>query len=399
MHQKSNNLLKALLATSALAWINALISLWHRQNILMNGLKEVSFCKIGSAFDCDATALSSYSSIFGMPTSALGMVAYTFFILLALNIFFSLTDGNEEKSRASAKVLAITSLLGLIPTLFLALNSFLVIKTICLMCLAAYFLNLGLAVFSFLLYKSLDPKKEKFSLKLGTPFWIVFGVLAALQLLGPTIIDKNISQGPGMDSAMEDLFLNDHLSGKVNNFTTEGAATQGPADAHITVVEFSDMQCPACARSALTLPPILKNYPSSVRLVYKNFPLDSGCNSGIKSAMHPYACLAAKTGFCILKAKGSETFFQFKHAMFVAQSKMNAEMIKNEALNLGLDVTALDSCVNDPQTHQAIVDQINGGLNAKVESTPSIYVNGRHLQSGPQPKVFKKVLDYYLQNK
>jgi protein-disulfide isomerase len=103
--------------------------------------------------------------------------------------------------------------------------------------------------------------------------------------------------------------------------------------------------------------------------------------------------LAAKTGWCVYKAKGSETFFKFKSSAFEAQAELSPAKISSIAEGLGMDRAALDACVNDFNTQRVISDQVAEGKAAGIEGTPAIYINSKALEAGFIPKIFKAVMD------
>jgi protein-disulfide isomerase len=119
----------------------------------------------------------------------------------------------------------------------------------------------------------------------------------------------------------------------------------------------------------------------------------------MKNGGHDLACLAAKAGYCVFKIKGNDPFFEYKNKVFAHQPELTQERIRAYALEKGLSDAELDACLNDPATHQAIVDQVAQGTAAGVEGTPSIFVNGRMVDSGPNPLILKTIIDRELAGK
>lgn len=392
--------LQSVLVLSILGWINSFYTLWHRNKLLLQGLESKSFCNLNSYVNCDAVALSTYSSFLGFPTSAFGMIFYSLLMILCLWLYFCEADQNINKSSDGALLMFIFNLVGIVPTLALAALSFTKIHALCLMCLGTYVINLLLFVLSWRLLKNTQSRQAPEFLRglagLGSVTWMILTLTFAIHLAVPTMVDDSLNSGVKINATMIDLYVQRHLLANKQDFDLNDVPTRGDATAPITIVEFSDFQCPYCARSAATMPVVLKTYQGRVRYVYKNFPLSSECNGGMKSVNHPMACLAAKTGWCVYKIKGSESFFTYKESLFAQQDKISVSLIQSVALAQGLNTEELQSCVSSPLTQDQIMRQTAEGAAKGVEGTPAIFVNGRPVQTGPQPLVLRAVLEHYL---
>ena len=114
---------------------------------------------------------------------------------------------------------------------------------------------------------------------------------------------------------------------------TAGHPEIGSKDAPITIVEFSDFQCPFCGRAEPTLKQVRAKYGDKVRLVYMDFPL----------GIHDHAIDAASAGRC---AGEQGKFWQFHDAMFADQSKLTPPDLKASAKKLGLDTAKFDDCLD-----------------------------------------------------
>src|SRR5690606_31580901 len=151
-----------------------------------------------------------------------------------------------------------------------------------------------------------DQKAPLFSLP-PRASWMAVGIVSLVMALTPFIFQGTI--GPSrIDNNILNTALYQHFTSKTVSIRTDNAPSFGPEDAQITVVEYSDFQCPFCARASAVIPQVVRAYPD-VRFVFKNFPLDPNCNSTMQSRGHPLACQAAKAGHCVFTQKGSEAFF------------------------------------------------------------------------------------------
>jgi protein-disulfide isomerase/uncharacterized membrane protein len=387
-----------------IGWINALVTLWHREKLHRFAMESSSFCNISEKINCDTVALSEWSALLGFPTAAWGLLFYAVLMLIALWSYFKLLDGEEQNVASGAAWLFAITTLSLVPTAGLAAISFFKIGSLCLLCLLTYLVNILLAILAYGMYKdskgsssSLSTRLQIFTRSFGQTWWIVAAITLALHVFSPTIVGQMATGAKdSFDDKTLSYVLQSYATSPKVNLLLDTYPSFGPTDAKITVVEYSDFQCPYCARSSVVVTPLLKSYGNLVRYVYKPYPLDSACNPNMNRSPHPLACLAAKIGQCVFEQKGSNSFFEFKKSVFDSQSKLSTDLIKSFATNAGLDSAQTDACLADPKGHQQIVDSVKEGSKVGVEGTPSIFINGRKVDAGPHPKVIRAVIDYLL---
>jgi protein-disulfide isomerase len=138
----------------------------------------------------------------------------------------------------------------------------------------------------------------------------------------------------------------------------------GRADAPVTIIEFSDLQCPHCARNALdTFPEIKRNYidTGKVRYVARDFPL----------TMHPFAMPAAIATRC---AGEQGKFWEYRHALFERQNELATSPYDALAAELGLDVPRFATCQKDPAQSAAVREDIALAGSNRITSTPTFLV-------------------------
>ncbi len=378
-----------LILSSVFGWFVALYSVWHRENLLVRGTKDGSFCSINSAIDCDTVALSRFAEILGFSTAGWGLIFYSVVLLTAVNFYFNVSDGKTDQANIKGRFLSLFSALGLVPTLLLAAYSFVSLKILCLICLAMYIANIFIFIYS-----------QKSSTVKTSPVYDKSTLIAALVAAVLGFLVTPVVEFSIRGDAMGEKFLNavsySHSIQPQQNFDLDSGPSLGPKDAKVVIVEFSDFQCPFCALSARTVPAALKKFDGSVRIVYKNYPLDPSCNKDISGAGHSLACHIAKTGWCVFKKSGSEAFFSFKKEAFANQSEITRDLASDIAAKNGITKDELQSCLEDPSTHDAIVSQIAEGKAAQVRGTPSIFINGKNVPSGPTPFVIQHLVKSYL---
>ena len=172
----------------------------------------------------------------------------------------------------------------------------------------------------------------------------------------------------------EQLFLSDKATGAikllavnfVQNIDTVGSPYKGPENAPVVVAVFSDFQCPYCAKVSPLLDQVLKQYPKDVKVVHKNFPLQS----------HQLAVPAAVAA---LAAHRQGKFWEMHDKVFENLSALSDEKFTEFAKAIGLDMEKFAKDSNDPQVKQQVQNDLQNGLKAEVRGTPTIFVNGRRV--------------------
>ena len=168
------------------------------------------------------------------------------------------------------------------------------------------------------------------------------------------------------------------------NIPTENAYAIGPVDAPITIVEFSDYQCPFCRRwHNEVYEPLLAAYPGKIRLVYRHFPLAS---------IHPDATSAAEASMC---AGEQDAFWPFHEKLFSSETLGNRIYIQY-AQDLSLNMNKFESCMNDRKYQQVVDDDVNFAVDLGIRSTPTFFINGLAVVGAQPLDVFQQVIDKEL---
>jgi protein-disulfide isomerase len=165
---------------------------------------------------------------------------------------------------------------------------------------------------------------------------------------------------------------------------TEGFPSIGPANAPITIVEFSDFECPFCRQwQQQTYQPLLAAYPGKIRIVYRDFPL---------TGIHPDAFPAAEAAQC---ANAQNAFWAYHDKLFSTDT-LGDSVYKQYAQDLNLDMTKFNDCLTN-HTFQSYV-QANSDFATKtgVNSTPTFFINGLAVIGAQPIDVFKQVIDKEL---
>jgi protein-disulfide isomerase len=156
--------------------------------------------------------------------------------------------------------------------------------------------------------------------------------------------------------------------------------SRGPAKAPVTIVEFSDYECPYCGRAEAVVSQVLASYGDKVRLVYRDYPLP----------MHPSAPKAAEAAHC---AEDQGKYWEMHGKLFANQRELSVDSIKGYAKELGLDAGKFAACLDSGEKAKIVEAHRKAGDEAGVSGTPAFFVNGI-LLSGAQPyEAFKQLID------
>ncbi len=159
--------------------------------------------------------------------------------------------------------------------------------------------------------------------------------------------------------------------------------SRGPVDAPITIVEFSEYQCPFCGRVTPTLKALEQKYAGKVRIVFKDFPLQN----------HAQAPKAAEAAHC---AGDQGKYWELHDQMFSNQQQLQIADLRKYAGAVGLDQTRFDRCL-ESGTHAANVQaDVDLGSQIGVQSTPTLYINGRVVTGAQPASVFEAIIDEEL---
>jgi protein-disulfide isomerase len=157
---------------------------------------------------------------------------------------------------------------------------------------------------------------------------------------------------------------------------------RGPADAPVTLLEFSDYQCPVCAASTGMVDRLLAAYPRQLRLVYRQMPL----------LMHQYARNASKAAFAALK---QGKYWEMHDALFKISDNLKPEQIQRAAQGIGLDMARFAADMNSVEANRFIKADQAAAKAANVDSTPTFFINDR-LVTKPTFEAMKAMIDEAL---
>ena len=165
-----------------------------------------------------------------------------------------------------------------------------------------------------------------------------------------------------------------------------GAPFRGNKNAKVVIQQWSDFQCPFCARVEPTVDALMKEYGDRVKLVWRDKPLP----------MHPDAALAAEVAREALAQRGPDAFWKMHDKLFANQQKLKRDDLEVYATDLGLDKARVSKSL-DGRTHQSVIDADDKlGTEIGISGTPAFLINNYYL-SGAQPLAkFRKLVERAL---
>jgi protein-disulfide isomerase len=176
--------------------------------------------------------------------------------------------------------------------------------------------------------------------------------------------------------ALTDLF-NDPFAAARAKLDLSDRPHVGPAKACVNVVEFADFECPHCKEANQALTAIEPQYPD-VRFTFMDFPLNQ---------LHPWAYNAALAGRCAYQ-QNPAAYARYRNEIYAQQDQITADNASDKLLALatqaGLNASTLTACMADPATHKEVDADVALGKSLEVNSTPTLFVNGRPMVGGTE---------------
>ena len=198
-----------------------------------------------------------------------------------------------------------------------------------------------------------------------------------------TMVARELQEGKSIDYVRAELkrkmseappVLDEPVSIPIN-----GDPVKGPANAKITLVEFSDFQCPYCAVAVGNLNNLLAKHPNEIRLVFKQFPLD----------IHSQAEFAAEAA---LAAHAQGKFWPMHDKLYANFRTLSPERIAEWAKELGLDMDKFNADMKSAKYKRVVEQELDQGEKAGVLGTPTLFVNGKHYNGPPELAALENVI-------
>lgn len=378
---------RRLYAISILSLIGLGISVFMTQHYydLHNGTAGFkSFCNLSKNMNCDIVTLSPFAVV------AAGIPLATFAVGGFLSLFMlSLISYANSWRKEGIRALFFLSTMASFICLFYIVIMAVYIKTFCILCL-----TIDILVFALLfLTGSLNPSKWTIR-HLDFSKWTVFSGLILGSFLVPIVLLSS-PENNLIPKSKALIFVDSILSTpKVSVKIDSSLPSIGNINAPITIVEFSDFQCPYCRLGAINVNSLMNRFQNQIRLIFRNFPLNQNCNSMVQSVVHPAACEAARVAVCGFKQGKFQAVYEtlFDHQSF---------LVAGGTFNLvnkipGLNESQLRSCEASPEANILIHQDVEEARNLGIQSTPTFFVNGLKVEGALPLSVWEILIDKIL---
>ena len=416
-----------LVASLIATWIGGLMT-WHHESQLYGGENDkgdLVGCEASAEVNCDIVNTSEYSEFLSIPIATWGISTYLTIAILAGII---LSRKNNLLKQHAAKILVFIGLGTVLYSGFLFYISKSELKYVCAWCMRLYMINASIFVLASIGGGWKFPMPEGPVLKITGLSFVAFTAIAVggqkmyrnslMNQSGDTESKEKalarleesqnkdqsesnteVSNGQFLDPEGAPPNLEFQITTEDKNTATlqvdENDAWKGAKDAKILVVEFADLECGYCKRTAGQLKQLYDAYKDDVAFVFKHYPLDPSCNVGVKNKRHRSACLAAEAAIC---AQEQRRFWDFHDIAFKNQHALRMEDINLYAKSLGLDMSAFSSCMQSGRAKPIITADTEAGKSLDIHGTPRIFINGRLYRSGNSVQQMAMAIEKELGN-
>ncbi|MCG6151814.1 thioredoxin domain-containing protein [Leptospira bandrabouensis] len=365
---------------------------------------------LGGGDSCLKVAESSYSAIPGVPflgNVPIALLGFGFYGLITYSFFLvTRAKSNEEVSNFISLLFPIL-VLGLVFDFILLGISVGIIGTICQLCFITYIVTIALLVILFLLWKTEGKPTLNFPLAIkdgmttaALVYFFTFSLGFATSKMWVSGSNSNtLATSRGMDSAEIQSKIAAYFQEPTLGIKVEGYPFIGKKEAPITIVKYADYNCGHCMHTSHILHTVLSEYDGMVRVVYKNFPLDGTCNR-LMQQPRPGAtsCVAAIAAICADKQGKFEPMYRGLYDNLEKGVAHSGSSVVNLANSIGLNVNSLKACMASKDAQNQLNAEIDEAEKLNIQSTPSLYVNDRKIESGtPNPIFLKSLLEQIIQ--
>jgi protein-disulfide isomerase/uncharacterized membrane protein len=335
-----------------------------------------SVCALNEGVNCETVAVSPYSVFAGLPVSVWGIIGYSSIGALAL-------WGRSTKRLHVAWPLGLLLLLTAVAAAVSALLAFISatrIDSLCVFCASSYAINASLLAVTLVAVR-------RSRVRAGQLLAADVAALVQRPSLGAGLALGAVA-GAGLLWAFVPAYWHtpgwSDLPRLASGSTNEGCHWIGAREPSLTIVEFSDYECPHCRAAHKAVRALAGKHPDEVRLVHKHLPLDMSCHPALRRPFHERACLFAEAAEC---AGLQDHFWEMNDALFATQETTESADVDPEtlAVRLGLDRSEFKRCLATHATSTRVRRDLDEGIARNLSGTPSFLV-GEHMFLGRIPE-------------
>jgi len=328
-----------------------------------------AICAVSEGVNCETVALSPYSVFAGLPVSVWGILGYSLMALLAIWGVTGLRLHPEWPLGGLLVFCAIS--MGV--SIEMAYLSFMKIDSICLFCMASYAIN---AVCLILLLVAAFRGRG----------WcgLLDAVIADLKAfaarpVAPIVFAGSMAAGVAATEIAVDPYwerpLCDEECDLASGDDEKGHHWIGAEKPLLTIVEFSDYECPHCRLAHLRARELLNENGDVVRLVHRHLPLDRSCHPMMRREFHMHACKFAKAAEC---AAEQGKFWEMNDALFGIQAEVKSHDVDVDllAVRVGIDRSVFQECMAGSEAKDRVKEDLAAAIEAGLRGTPTFFMKG-----------------------
>jgi protein-disulfide isomerase/uncharacterized membrane protein len=327
-----------------------------------------SVCAMSDGVNCETVASSPYSVFARLPVSVWGIVGY---VVMGLLVVWGLGRRRLHSYWPLGLLLPLTAFAAGV-SVVLAFVSATRIDSICLFCTGSYVINAGLLVLcAIAVWRSGVPPLDLLSRDIRSlvsrPFLVV--VLVLTGVIAIAVLRAYVPaywKTPGWTD----------LPKLASGTDEDGSQWIGATAPSLTIVEFSDYECPHCRAAHKSTRLFAAKHPEQVRLVHRHLPLDMACHPRLRRPFHARACRFAEAAEC---AGLQGRFWEMNDALFSVQETTKTENVDpiDLAVRLGLDRAEFKTCLDEHRTAERVAGDVAAAIDLRLTGTPTFLINDR----------------------
>jgi uncharacterized membrane protein/protein-disulfide isomerase len=360
---------------------------------LLRDPSYLSFCDVSATVSCTQVYSSRYGTLGGIPVALLGAIWFAFAALLAAA---GLTARPSVREGVAGYLFA-GSTLALSMVLYLGYASFVLLKMVCILCVITYAAVIGLFLVSGAATSvPMNSLPRRVSQDLRVLFSSPLAIVLTVLFLGGAASTLAFFPRESAPGAAPVASSQDQRSDFEQWYTAQPRIPLVvPAEgAKVLVVKFNDYQCPPCRQSYMEYKGVFAKYessqPGAVRLVLKDFPLDSKCNSNVTTSLHPSSCDAA---VAVRLAREHDRAVPLEEWLFANQPTLTPQAVRQAAREVG-QVANFDARYE--MTLEQTKADIAYGRQLGVRSTPTFFINGVKVEGALPAQYFDQAIAFEL---
>lgn len=365
---------------------------FHYYDLHFSSSAAESACNINSVFNCDAVALSSYSSFMGIPLATFGMGFHVIMLLLTITLLMGFTSKPE---RAESLLINLAGL-SVLASVVMAIISFTQMSVYCPNCIALYILSI--ATFLLLLFSQEDKNPiihiKYFVQNIDKTSLIWIALLVVTPFLSHAIMMQK--HGGNKTQKYAESGFNMWKTGTTHDLKPLHGISKGDSSSDIHIVEYADFLCPHCKKASATIKTFLNANPN-IKFTFATFPLDGVCNPKIQRKGFGVTCRLSASILCapdqdVAWSLHDHIFEHQEDYMSMSQTN-NVDVKLKEVVEGKVNFEEFQACMDSEETYKKLAENATTADLAGLQGTPTFFVNGKKISNMLLIPVLNKIVD------